>query len=178
MLIVRLKCHLEKKSVILHKPNNAKGEIDLPDNSITLSLINIEEELSVRDSTIKKQVIDGKVYRQEPAVHINLIVIFIANFQNDYINELNCISKIIEFFQQKSFFTPGNTNGFDKLKIDKLNFKLNTSPMEEQHNVWNLLGGKYLPSVVYKIGMISVQEEKKLISDPVVKDVSIVTHHK
>ncbi|MEA3354649.1 MAG: DUF4255 domain-containing protein [Campylobacterota bacterium] len=167
-----------KKSVVLHKPNNLKGEIDLPDNSISLSLINIEEELSARDSMVQKQVIDGKVYKQEPAVNVNLQIIFIANFQNDYINELNCITKIIEFFQQKSSFTPSNTKELANFGIDKLIFKLNTLPVEEQHNIWSILGGSYQPSIVYKVGLITIQEEKKLAKESIVTDVSIKTKQK
>ncbi len=162
-----------KKSVILHKPNSENGNLDIPDNTISLSLLNIEEELSIRNATVQKQVIDGKVYKQDPAVNINLQVIFIANFQNDYINELNYITKVIEFFQQKPAFTPINTKGLEDLKIDTLNFKLNTLPLDEQHNVWSLIGGKYTPSIVYKIGMITVQNDKKLTDLSIVRDVDI-----
>ena len=154
-----------KKSVILQKPTNIKGELDMPDNSISMSLINIEQELSTRDTMIKKQVINGKVYKQNPAVNINLQIIFIANFQNDYINELNYITKVIEFFQQKPSFTATNTKDLKKLKVEEVFFKLNTLELDKQNNIWSLLGCKYMPSVVYKVGLIAIQEDKKLIKD-------------
>jgi len=167
-----------QKSVILQKPTNSKGELEIPDNTISVSLLSIEEELSTRDAMIKKQVIDGKVYRQNPAVNINLQIIFIANFQNDYINELNSVTKILEFFQKRPSFLPEDTKGLDKLKIDKLVFKLNTLELDEQHNIWNLLGCKYMPSIVYKVGMITIQEEKQLSKDKIVKEVDIQTEIK
>lgn len=169
----QLKLPSGKKSVILHKPNSSNGELDIPNNTIALSLLNIEEELSIRNATVQKQVIDGKVYKQDPAVNINLQIIFIANFQNDYINELNYITKVIEFFQQKPSFTATNTKGLDELKIDTLTFKLNTLPLDEQHNIWSLIGSKYMPSVVYKIGMITIQNDKQLTDTSIVKSVSI-----
>lgn len=167
-----------KKTVILYKPNNNKGEIEIPDNTISLSLLNIEQELSIRDSTIKKEVIDGKVYKQEPALNINLQVIFISNFQNDYVTELNYITKVMEFFQQKPSFIPENTKDLKKLKIDKLSFKLNTLSLDEQHNIWSMLGTNYIPSVVYKIGMITIQEDKKLTKDTIVSSVAIKSNQR
>lgn len=167
-----------KKTVVLYKPNSIKGEVEIPDNTIALSLLNIEQELSIRDATIKKEVIDGKVYKQDPAVYINLQIIFISNFQNDYVTELNYITKVIEFFQQKSSFTPENTKGLGALKIEDLNFKLNTLELDEQHNIWSMLGTTYMPSVVYKVSMLTIQEEKKLAKDSIVKNVKIDTRRK
>jgi len=162
-----------KKSVVLHKPNSVSGEFNLPDNAISLSLLNIEEELSSKTSMPQKRVENRKVYTQNPAVNINLQIIFIANFANDYINELNYITKVIEFFQQKTAFTPQNTKGLDAFKIDKLSFKLNTLALNEQGNVWGLLGGKYMPSIVYRVGLIPIQDEEKLSEVKIVKTVDI-----
>ena len=167
-----------KKTVVLYKPNSVKGEVDIPDNTIALSLLNIEQELSIREATIKKEVIDGRVYKQEPAVYINLQVIFISNFQNDYVTELNYITKVIEFFQQKSSFTPENTKGLKELNIDELKFKLNTLALDEQHNIWNMLGTTYMPSVVYKISMLTIQEDKKLTNASIVQNVNIESKRK
>jgi len=170
----QVKLPARKKSVVLHKPKSDNGKLDIPDNTISFSLLNIEEELSKRSAIVQKQVIDGKVYKQDPAVHINLQVIFIANFSNDYINELNYITKVIEFFQQKPSFTSQNTKGLAKLGIDKLSFKLNTLPLDEQHNIWSLVGsGKYMPSIIYKIGVINIQNEQQLSDLSIVKDVDL-----
>ena len=167
-----------KKSVVLHNPNNLDGKLNILNNSISLSLLNIEQELSNRNPMAQKEVIDGKVYKQNPAVNINLQIIFIANFQKDYINELNYITKIIEFFQQKSSFTSANTEGLENLKIEKLSFKLNTLPLERQGNIWNMIGAKYMPSVVYKVGLLTIQEEQKLSDESIVGDVKIKVERK
>ena len=45
-----------KKSVVLHKPNSTNGDFDLPDNAISLSLLNIEEELATKSAMVKKRV--------------------------------------------------------------------------------------------------------------------------
>ncbi len=163
-----------KKSVVLIKPTNNKGELNIPDNSISLSLLNIDEETSMRNPMIKKRVEGDKVYTQTPGISLNLSIIFIANFPNDYTSELNYISKIIEFFQRKDTFTVENTPSLKKQKkyIDQLVFKLSTTKLEEQHNIWGLLGIKYMPSVMYNVGKVLVQEDEKLSEIRVVKRVA------
>jgi len=162
-----------KKSVVLAKPTNAKGELSIPSNSVCLALLNIDEETSMRNPMITKRVDGTKVYTQTPGISLNLSIVFIANFPNDYISELNYITKIIEFFQQKDTFTIGNTPSLKKQNrfFEQLVFKLSTTKLEDQHNVWNLLGIKYMPSVMYSVGKIVVQEDEKLSETKVVERV-------
>lgn len=153
-----------KKSVVLAKPTNGKGELSIPNNTICLSLLNIDEETSMRNPVIKKRVEGTKVYTQTPGISLNLSIVFIANFPNDYVSELNYITKIIEFFQKKDTFTVDNTPSLKKQErfFEQLVFKLSTTKLEDQHNIWNLLGIKYMPSVMYSVGKVLVQEEEKL----------------
>jgi len=162
-----------KKSVILHKPNSINGEFNLPDNAISMSLLNIEEEKSTKSAMVQKRVQDRKVYTQNPVVNLNLDIIFISNFANDYLNELNYITKVVEFFQQKRLFTIENTEALKEFNIERLNFMLNTLPLNEQNNIWSLLGGKYMPSVIYRVGLIPIQDEEKLSQVKIVRTVDI-----
>jgi len=168
-----------KKSVILHKPNKLNEKFSIPDNTISLSLLNIEEEKVAKKVTVaRRTVIDGKVYKENPAININLQVIFIASFENDYISELNYISKILAFFQQEISFTDDKVKGLKDLGIDKLNFKLSTLSLEKQNTVWGLLGSKYMPSLVYKISMLVFQNEAKLLDTKLVKSIDVQVEHK
>jgi len=162
-----------KKSVVLAKPSNNKGELSIPDNCVCLSLLNIDEEVSMRNPMITKRVDGDKVYTQTPGISLNLNIIFIANFPNDYISELNYISKIVEFFQRKDTFTVENTPSLKKQEkyIEQLVFKLATTSLEEQHNIWNLLGIKYMPSVMLSVGKVLIQEDEKLSQTRVVQKV-------
>ena len=161
------------KSIVLAKPTNSKGEMSIPDNSVCMSLININEETAMRNPMIKKRVDGDKVYTQTPGISLNLNIVFIANFPNDYVSELNYITKIIEFFQQKDTFTPQNTTGLKKQSryTEQLVFKLSASKLEDQHNIWSLMGIKYMPSVMYDVGKVLIQEDEKLSTTRVVKRV-------
>lgn len=163
-----------KKSVVLAKPTDSKGELSIPDNTICLSLLNIEEETAMRNPMIKKRVDGDKVYTQTPGISLNLSIIFIANFPNDYMSELNYITKIVEFFQKKDTFTIENTPSLKKQEryIEQLVFKLTSTPLDSQHNIWSLLGLKYMPSVMFNVGKVLIQEEEELSQIRVVKRVA------
>ncbi len=163
-----------KKTVILAKPSNAKGEISLPDNCIAMSLINIKEDASNRSPLIKKRVEGDKVYTQAPGISLDLSVIFIANFPNDYVSELNYITKVIEFFQEKDTFSIENTPSLKKQNryFENLVFRLGTTKLEEQHHIWNQLGIKYMPSVIYNVGKILIQEDEILSETKVARRVA------
>jgi hypothetical protein len=165
-----------KKSVVLHKPrlDDEGNKLDIPDNSVSVSLFNIEEDLTQRSAIFPKKVIDGKVYRQNPPVHLNLYIIFLANFPNDYESELNYTTKIIEFFQQKNTFTPEDTKGLAELNIEKLVFKLDNIPLSSENGAfWNLLNAKYLPYVIYRVSTLIVQAPEREDDTPLVEKVDI-----
>lgn len=162
-----------KKTVILARPTNSKGEFDIPSNTVCLTLLNINEETSMRNPTINKRVEGNKIYMQTPGILLNLSLVFIANFPKDYISELNYITKIIEFFQQKNTFTIVNTPSLKKQGgiFDQLVFKLSTTKLEDQHHIWDLLGIKYMPSVMFNVGKITIQEDEKLSKTKIVQSV-------
>ncbi len=169
-----------KKNVILLNPRDKKGDVKIPDNTIALSLLNINEDTTMRNPVATKRVEGDKVYTQIPGISIDISIIFMANFPNDYISELNYITKVMEFFQQKDTFTVDNTPSLKKQKkyIEKLNFKLSTTKLEDQHHIWDLLGIKYMPSVVYDVGKILIQDDEVLSETRVAKRVSRVVRRK
>ncbi|SHJ77110.1 Protein of unknown function [Malonomonas rubra DSM 5091] len=145
-------------NTVVSMTNVAKddGTVDIPNNNIGLTLVNIEEERLVRDVTPHRINPDNSVSHLNPEIRLNLLVLFVAHF-NDYKTSLQYISGLIRFFQRKTVFTPDNSpsmpDGIEKLVVDlhQLNF-------EQQNNLWAVLGAKYLPSVLYKVRAIKIQE--------------------
>ena len=132
------------------------GTIEIPNNNLGISLVNIEEERIGRDVTPHRVNPDNSISHQSPELRLNLFVLFTAHF-NDYKTSLLFISGLIRFFQAKPVLTPENapelTGGIDRLvaELQPLNF-------EQQNNLWGALGAKYLPSVLYKVRAVSIQE--------------------
>ncbi len=146
------------------------GGVVIPNKSLGVSLINIEEDRVYKDQ--KSTLINnhGNVERLNPEIKLNLYVLISANFQNaeaedstdDYVEGLKQLSWIISFFQAKNVFTPENSPkmaDFDP-NLTKLVVELYSYSFEQLFNFWSVVGAKYLPSVLYKIRILTFQERE------------------
>ncbi len=144
------------KLVELSNVAKEDGSIAIPNNSLGLSLANIEEERVVRDLKAHRTNADGSISHLNPEIRLNLFVMFCANF-SDYKTSLQFIAGVIRFFQRKNVFTPANSPAMNA-GIEKLLVELFPLNLEQQNNLWAAIGAKYLPSVLYKIRALSLQE--------------------
>ena len=125
------------------------------DNNIIISLINIEENRISRNP--QNYVRNGTdILMKNPAVHLNLTLLFTSVREvGGYGLALQSIQQTIGFFQKKYVFDHTNTPlldaGIDKLILEMISFN-----MEQLQQLWSMLGGKYHPSVAYRIRMITV----------------------
>jgi Pvc16 N-terminal domain len=93
---------------------------------------------------------------------LNLYILFSAN-RDTYLKSLNDISKIIEFFQGKKLFTQANTvynrnnTAMNNIENFRFSVELYTPTFEEMNFIWGTLGGRQLPSALYKISMIQIE---------------------
>ncbi|KUJ62167.1 hypothetical protein AR687_09090 [Flavobacteriaceae bacterium CRH] len=144
----------------------------LKDN-VALTLINLDEEATLKNFP-NHSIENSKTIYKNSIINLNLYLLFSAN-RDKYLNSLNDISKIIAFFQGKKLFTQANTiynrNNIAMSNIDNFRFtvELYTPTFEELNYIWGTLGGKQLPSALYKVSMIQIerniaQGEGQLIS--------------
>jgi len=123
------------------------------DNHVVISLINIEENRISRDP--QAYVRTGiELLKKNPAVHLNLTLLF-TSVRSDYPSALMAIQTVIGFFQNKSFFDHSNTPLLDAA-IEKLTFEMVSLNLEQLQQLWSMLGGKYHPSIVYKVRMVTI----------------------
>ncbi len=130
---------------------------------VALTLINLEEEPTLKNQPHFKVVDKLTTEYRNPPVHLNLFLLVSANC-NTYTNSLRAISKTIEFFQGKKIFTSENTvyevkEDFDLLGSFKLIVELFTPSFEQLNHIWGTLGGRQLPSVVYKIQLVEIDQK-------------------
>lgn len=162
--------------------------IAIPDQSLGLSLINIEEERTNKEQQSRFINSVGKVEKRNPEIQLNLYVLITANFQNrpsnntsdDYLEGLKQLSFAIAFFQSKNVFTPENSpalTGFDD-KLKKIVVELYSYSFEQLYNFWSVVGAKYLPSVLYKIKTLTIQEYAIQESGEPIEQISLTSLHK
>lgn len=131
-------------------------------SKIVLTVVNIEEERMLRSpENYIRQGTDIKY--KNPPVFLNLYVLFTSNFslsggENDYQQSLQGISYIIQFFQNQNVFTRLNAPDLPD-GVEELIFDLKTLSFQDLNNMWGILGSKYLPSVLYKVRLLTIDED-------------------
>ena len=124
-------------------------------DKVVVTLVNIEEEKTLRNTAYEVPRTSGYSY-QNPPIFLNLYVLFSAN-SNNYENALIYLSDVVSFFQREKVFTPATHPGLAGKGIDKLVFDLYTLSFEQMNHLWAVLGGKYIPSALYKVRLVQVQ---------------------
>lgn len=125
------------------------------DENIFMSLINVEENRISRDP--HNYIRSGTdIIMKNPAVHLYLTVLFTAlRPVGGYGLALQSLQQVIQFFQNKYVFDHSNTVNLDP-SIEKLILEMVNLNLEQLQQVWSVLGGKYHPSVVYRMRMITI----------------------
>ncbi|MDQ3112441.1 MAG: DUF4255 domain-containing protein [Bacteroidota bacterium] len=161
------------------------GNWAIPPQSLGLSLINIEEERVFKDQQTSFRNEQGNIEHYNPNLKLNLYILVSANFAAGvaggttnvtgiYGEGLKQLSYVIRFFQGKYVFTPDNSPAL-QLPITKLVVELYSSSFEQQYNFWNVVGAKYLPSVLYKVRMLTYQEKRLLDSQQPITSIDLST---
>lgn len=150
---------------------NSKNNGDGVNNAF-MTLVNIEEDRISKshDNFIRKE---GKVIYQNPKVHLNLYLLFSVNLST-YTESLKRLSYIIQFFQKQNVFTPV-TNPALPAGVEELILDLNTLSFQDMNNLWGILGSKYLPSVMYKLRMITISENLSLGEAGLITDIGFTS---
>ncbi|CAI2766922.1 DUF4255 domain-containing protein [Flavobacterium collinsii] len=149
------------------------------DDKVALTLINLDQEATLKN--FPNHIVESTktVYRNS-VINLNLYLLFSAN-RTAYINSLNDISKIIAFFQGKNLFTQANTiynrNNVAMANIDNFRFtvELYTPTFEELNYIWGTLGGKQLPSALYKVSMIQIERNIAQSEGPLISKIKGLT---
>lgn len=149
---------------------NVAGNLE---DKVALTLINLSEETTLKNFP-NHSIENAKTIYKNSVINLNLYLLFSAN-RTKYINSLNDLSKIIAFFQGKKLFTQANTiynrsnSAMNNIDNFRFSIELYTPTFEELNYIWGTLGGKQLPSALYKVNMIQIerniaQGEGQLIS--------------
>ena len=163
---INIHVELGNISEILSDPNTNRD-----DTAIIISLINIEENRISRDPNNYVRTGDGIVIKN-PAVHLYLSLLFTAIRQtSNHFNDqaLQDLQEIIGFFQKKFVFDHSNTEGLNA-NIEKLILDMVSLNLQQMHEIWTVLGGKYFPSVVYRMRMVTI-DNKIEGGGPLIKEI-------
>ena len=141
-------------------------------DNILLTLVNISEEATMKNSPHFEKAFPTTIYRNPP-VYLNLFVLFTACLKK-YDHALLLLSRVVRFFQGKNTFN--NKNSATQVK-DLTDFTITMdlySPSFEQSNyLWSTLGGKQHPFVLYKLRLVEIQRESTEETRGIIKEIKL-----
>ncbi len=154
----------------LHEQNGT--QVPLVANKVVLFLTGIERE------TVAHRGVEGGIngYAAMPGpapVYLNLMLMCAANFSGpNYPEALKCLSCTIRFFQGRPVFDHANAPEMDA-DLDRLVLSIENLSSSEMHSLWGIHSGRYLPSVLYRVRMVSMDARHLQRLDPLVRHTDI-----
>lgn len=145
-------------------------------NKVVASVVNIQEEAAMRNLSNHRTTLNAQLrpvnLQQQPELYLNIYILFGANFTSNYENALLYIGNVIGFFQKKKTF---DTSGDPILGpvVKTLVMDLYSMNFTELNQLWGILGGKYVPSALYKMKMVVIQKDTPLEIDGIVESIQI-----
>ncbi len=152
------------------------------DDKIILTLVNIEEESTLKNAPFIKKDSVGPARYENPPVFLNLYLLITAcNKSTDdksYLDALERLSLVIRFFQGRNFFTIASSPwpmdptaiSEDLLRL-KITAELYTLTFEQINHLWGTLGGKQMPFVMYKIRLVEIKESRIAREVPLIEEI-------
>jgi len=148
------------------------GKWAISDDHIGASLIHIEEDRIMKSQLPEASLIGGRHVVLEPRLKLNLHVLFAARFQR-YDEGLRSLSLVLTYFQSHPTFTPDTYSGLDP-RIERLAVELELLGYEQINQIWAFIGAKQLPSAIYKVRMIVLQDLEPTTVTPPVSEIQTV----
>jgi hypothetical protein len=157
--------------------DNENGRTPPVSDKLVLTLIKTEEEFALKNQPAhRRNPVTGSLEYVNPPAFLNLYVLATANNRN-YDNAMLFLSRMIGFFQYKRVFTEQNSAipPDASFPISRFNFNINmVSPSFEQINhIWGVLGGKQLPSTLYKLQLVEIEYRDTVVSGQLIQEIVV-----
>lgn len=124
-----------------------EGQVE---KNLLVTLVRAEEETSVKKQTAFHRISETSGYYANPDVCLNLYILISSHASYDI--ALQQINNTIYFLN--SIYSDDDSISED---IKKLSIELQSPTAEQWNNMWQTLGGKVVPSVFYKVRMITIK---------------------
>lgn len=148
-------------------------------NNVIITVVNIEEESTLKNQPALKRPFAGTAIYQNPPVFLNLYVLFSCNYTgNDYRLALKRLSYIIQFLQSKNSFSvatsiAGGNLDLNEPGITELRFtmELYTLTFEQINHLWGSLGGRQMPFAMYKLRLVGITDRATVREVPLIEEI-------
>jgi Pvc16 N-terminal domain len=148
-------------------------------NNIIITLVNIEEESTLKNQlALRRPFIDKAAY-VNPPVYLNLYILFTANYSGtDYPLALQRLSFIIRFLQSKNSFSSSSSVSGGSIDVTnedvtdlRFTLELYTLTFEQINHLWGSLGGRQIPFAMYKLRLVAITERAIVREVPLIEEI-------
>lgn len=150
------------------------GKTAIPIGSLGIALVNIDEERVLKSHLPSTVLIDGRHVLLQPELKLNLTIIIAAHFVK-YEDALRQLSWVLTFFQAHPGFTRDRFPGLDP-RIERFTVELQSLTFDQLNQLWSCNGGRQLPSAVYRVRLVAVQDIEPAAIQPPVTEIVTVVH--
>lgn len=156
---IKMSYGIDENRVVVSSLINPDGTIaENIENKIVISVINLEHETTVKSLNNYVTGDSNNYGKVSPPVYLNLYLLVSANYDSgNYVEALKMISRVISIFQENTYFNQ-QKNPEMQSPLEKLTFEIFNLPINELSHIWSGIGAKYVPSIIYKVRMITIQE--------------------
>ncbi len=156
---VALSHQLDEDVVVLKSPTSASGPVPEAQNKIVVLVSNISEDTMTMDTRIKSERVTNLSQAQYSPLPICLTVevVVAANYDStEYLRGLHYLSSAIEYCHAFPVFDVNNSPEMGCTGIEKFTVDMKSIGTDSTSQLWSMLGGRYLPSVVYRLRLMPV----------------------
>lgn len=134
-------------------------------NKVVASLVNIQKDTAPYQQQAFGGAGASRSVVNAPPVFFNIYLMFASYFSgNNYQEGLKFISNTISFFQSQPVIDHSNCPGLSN-EIEKLILDIENLNMNDLSNLWGVLTGKYLPSILYRVRMVTYDSKTVVRQD-------------
>lgn len=148
--------HVEEK-VVLTSIVDQDGQSTIPNNSLGIALYRIAED-RITEREHQSSVIAHHYEKLRAPVIVDLEIMIAANFK-DYSESLKFISATIAFFQTQNLFDHQSNPDLPE-SMTPFSVTMFTPDISNHNHTWSLFGGRYMPSAMYRLHYLVIQENQ------------------
>jgi len=161
----------DESKVLLNTLIESNGSVPAENqNKVVISLINIEKETHKQLYGRNKKLENGNYANVSPFERYNIDLLISSHF-DDYIETLKFLNGAMLFFQVNNCI---HSSSFSTIPVGvkKLEFDLEQINYVQMQGLWTSMGAKYVPSVIYKMRLLTVQGHEVRAFVPAISQIS------
>ena len=163
---------------------NITKDTDIENDKIHLSLVHIEEEKIGKEVNHQRRINPADTFYTtvNPEIRLNLYILVTYQYNSkNYIEALKTLGNVATVLQGRYVFTQKDfeTAPFTAYKeLQQVVIDLYTQTLDQSSNLWQAMGEKLAPSLLYKMRVVGIQANEPLAETAEIKAIGINVMHK